>query len=74
MKALVVIKKNRIKRFLVELHTDKLVEEVAILVAKKKYSEAVALVLSKGRLEKEISEEDAKKVRADLIIEEDGAV
>ena len=72
MKALVVIKKNGIKRFLVEIHTDKLVEEVAILVAKKKYSEAVAIVLAKGRVEKELSEDNAKKVRADLIIEEEG--
>ena len=70
MKALIVIKKNKITRFLVELDTDKLVEEVAVLVAKKKYSEAVAIVIARGRIEGEVSESNAKKVKADLIIEE----
>ena len=72
MKALVVTKKKRIKRFIVELHTNKLVEEVTILVAKKKYSEAAATALAKGRIEKEIAESDIKDVKADLLLSEDG--
>lgn len=74
MKALVIIKKNKIKRFLVELHTDRLVEEVATLVAKKRYTEAVSVTLAKGRIEKELKENEVKGVRADLFIEEGGVI
>ena len=74
MKALVITKKNRIKRFLVEIHTDSLVQEIAGLISKKRYSQAAAVVLQKGRIERELSEKDAKNVRADLIIEETGAL
>jgi len=72
MRALIIRKKNKITRFLVELDTDALVEEVAVLVANGKSSEAVAVVIARGRIEKEISEGDAKKVKADIIIQEDG--
>ena len=72
MKALVITKKNRIKRFLVEIHTDSLVQEIAALISKKKYSKAAAVVLAKGRIEREVSKNDANDVKADLIIEETG--
>ena len=74
MKALVITKKNKTKRFLVEIHTDSLVQEIASLVSKKRYSQAAAVVLQKGRIEKELSENDAKNVKADLLIEETGAL
>ena len=74
MKALVITKKNKIKRFLVEIHTDSLVQEIASLVSKKRYSQAAAVVLQKGRIEKELSENDAKNVKADLLIEETGTL
>ena len=71
MKALVITKKNRVKRFLVEIHTDSLVQEIAALIGRKRYSEAVAAVLAKGRIEKEIAESDVKYVKADLLLSED---
>ncbi len=74
MKALVITKKNLIKRFLVEIHTDSLVQEIATLVGRKRYSEAAAIALAKGRLKREISEADVKDVKADLLIEESGVV
>ena len=74
MKALVITKKNRTKRFLVEIHTDSLVQEIAALVSKKRYSEAAAIALAKGRIEKEVSENDVKDIKADLLIEESGAL
>ena len=74
MKALVITKKNRTKRFLVEIHTDSLVQEIAGLISKKRYSQAAATVLQKGRIEKEISEKDAKDVKADIRIEESDVV
>ena len=74
MKALVIIKKSRIKRFLVEIHTDSLVQEIAALIGRKRYSEAAAIALAKGRIEKEVSENDVKDIKADLLIEESGAL
>ena len=74
MKVLVITKKSRIKRFLIEIHTDSLVQEIARLVGRKRYSEAAAIALAKGRLEREISVADAKDIKADLLIEESGVV
>ncbi len=74
MKALVITKKNSIKRFLVEIHTDSLVQEIAALISKKRYSRAAAVILAKGRIEKEVTGDDIKNVKADLIIEEGGII
>ena len=68
MKVLVMAKKGPYNRFLVELHTNKLVGEIATLIAKKKYSQAAAVALAKGRIEREVAKDDSKKVKADLII------
>lgn len=67
-------KKDPSNRFLVELHTDRLVGEIATLIAKKRYSQAAAVALAKGRIEREVSVDDIKKVKADLIIEESAVV
>ena len=69
MKALIIAKKNRIKRFLVEIHTDDLVKEIAILIGREKYSKAATVLLAKGRIEKEISEKDLKDTKADILLE-----
>jgi len=69
MKILVVVKRTPPKRLLIELHSDKIVSEVAILVAKKRYSEAIRQVLTKGRFEKEVT--DDEKVRADIVLTEE---
>ena len=74
MKALVITKKKRIKRFLVEIQTDALVQEIATLISKKRYSRAAAVALAKGRIEREVAEDDIKTVKADLIIEENGVL
>ena len=74
MKALVITKKKRIKRFLVEIQTDALVQEIAALISKKRYSRAAAVTLAKGRIEREVAEDDIKTVKADLIIEESGVL
>ena len=74
MKVLVMTKKGPVNRFLVELHTDKLVGEIAALIAKKRYSRAAAVALAKGRIEREVTADDTKKVKADLIIEGSGVL
>lgn len=66
---ILVIKRTPPKRFLIELHSDKIVGEVAILVAKKRYSEAIRQVLTKGRFEKEVI--DDEKIRADIVLMEE---
>ena len=74
MKVLIMTKKDPSNRFLVKLHTDRLVGEIAALIAKKRYSQAAAVALAKGRIEREVSVDDIKKVKADLIIEESAVV
>jgi len=71
MKVLVVTTKNPAKRFLVELHTDRLVREVAILVGKRRHSEAIKTILAKGRIEREVTDNELKTVKADLILTEE---
>jgi hypothetical protein len=68
-----VIKRSPEQRFLVNLHTNKLVKEVASLLARRKNSQAVAAALAKGRFDREIPEGEAKKVKADIILTEESA-
>lgn len=71
MKILVVIKRSPAQRFLVELHTNKLVKEVSDLVAKRRNSQAIVTALAKGRFEREIHENEAHGVKADIILTEE---
>jgi hypothetical protein len=73
MKVLVVIRRSPAKRFLVELHTNKLVKEVSMLLAKRRNSQAIAATLAKGRFYREIHENEANTVKADMILTEEGA-
>jgi hypothetical protein len=71
MKVLVVIRRSPPQRFLVELHTDKLVKEVATLVGKRRNSQAIVTALSKGKFQQDVSESEVKNVKADLILTEE---
>ena len=71
MKILIVIKRSPPQRFLVELHTNKLVKEVAQLLARRRNSQAIATTLAKGRFDREISENEAHKIKADIILTEE---
>ena len=71
MKILVVIRRSPAQRFLVELHTDKLVKEVSKLMARRRHSQAIATALSKGRFEKEVFEGELPGVKADVILTEE---
>jgi len=71
MKVLVVIKRNPTQRFLVELHTNKLVKEVATLLARRRNSQAIAATLAMGRFDREIPENEAGKIKADIILTEE---
>jgi len=71
MKILVVIRRSPAQRFLVNLHTNKLVKEVSTLVAKKRNSQAIVTALTKGKFEREIPETESGKVDADIILTEE---
>ena len=73
MKVLVVIRRSPVQRFLVELHTDKLVKEVARLMGTRKNSQAIMAALTKGRFEKEVYDSDISKIRPALILTEESA-
>ena len=72
MRVLVVIRRSPTQRYLVELHTDKLVKEVSKLLARHRNSKAIVTALSKGRFDREILENEANKIDADVIITEEG--
>jgi len=69
---ILVVTKNPLKRFLVELHSDKLVKQIASLVGRKRYHEAATTTLARGRLEKEVSDNEFKDVKTDIILTSDG--
>ena len=73
MRVLVVIRRSPAQRFLVELHTNKLVREVSALVAKHRNSQAIVTALAKGRFDREVYESEAQKVKADIILTEESA-
>ena len=70
MKILVVIRRSPARQFLVELHTDKLVREVAALIDKRRHSKAIVTALSKGRFERQVADEELPGVKADIILTE----
>ena len=70
MKVLVVIRRSPARQFLVELHTNKLVKEVATLIGKRRHSKAIVTALSKGRFERQVADEELPNIRADVILTE----
>lgn len=73
MKVLIVISRSPTQRYLVELHTTRLVREVARLMGQRKNSEAIVTTLAKGRFEREVADCEVSNVRADLILTEENA-
>ena len=68
-----MIRRSPAQRFLVELHTNKLVREVSALVAKHRNSQAIVTALAKGRFDREVYENEAHEVKADVILTEESA-
>jgi len=71
MWVLVVIRRSPAQRYLVELHTSKLVKEVSHLAGRGRNSQAIATALAKGRFEREVPVLDLPNVKADLILTEE---
>ena len=68
MKTLIIIGQAPKMRLLVDLHTKELIREVKSLIERKRHSEAIIKVLSKGRFQKEVQYDDLNGVKADLIL------
>ncbi len=70
MKILIVVEHSPKQRFLVSLHTKKLVREVKNLIDTKRRSHAIMAALSRGRFERQVADEELPNVKADLILTE----
>lgn len=73
MRVLVTIKRSPAQRYLVHLFTQELIHEVRSLINKRKHSQAIVTILSKGILERKVSNEDLPIVKADLVLTEHNA-
>lgn len=73
MRVLILARHTPPQRYLVHLATEKLVKEVRDLVNDNKHSMAVTAAFTKGIFEREVSEEDAHRIDAALILSESNA-
>ena len=73
MKVLICCAKQPVRRYLINLLTDNLITEIRDLINDEQHSKAIITALSKGLLEKEVSEEELCRVEADLILTETNA-
>lgn len=70
MKVLIIIERGPRHSFLIKLHTEQLKREIRNLVARRKNPLAIAIALSKGRFEKEVTYNEIQDVKADLLLSE----
>ncbi|MBN2453411.1 MAG: hypothetical protein JXB40_04035 [Candidatus Omnitrophica bacterium] len=70
MKVLIWIKHSPERRYLVDLHSRELVEEIRELLEKKNHSRAIVTALARGKFEREVFDHDLKGVKAGLILSE----
>lgn len=73
MRVLVIIERSPVQRFLVLLHTKKLVNEVKKLIGRRRHSQAIATALAKGRFEGVVADSGVPWVNAELILTEESA-
>ncbi len=72
MKILIVVRRSPVHRFLVDVDNKSLVKDCQKLISKNKHSDAMVLALTKGRFDREIFESELPKLKADMILREDG--
>lgn len=73
MRVLVIVERSPAKRYLVKLYTEELINEVRQLINQKRHTQAITTVFAKGRLEREVLEEDLPGLDADVILSKDTA-
>jgi hypothetical protein len=73
MKVLIKIRNSPEQRFLVELTGKKLIKEIKHLTGKGNNSKAIVTVLSKGKFQGELTQDEAANAGAELILTEENA-
>lgn len=73
MKVLIIAKRTPPQRYLVHLATERLIKEIRDLINDNKHSVAVTAAFTKGIFEREVSEQDAHRIDAALILSESNA-
>jgi len=75
MKIIVIVGKENTKktRLMLELPNKKLIKEIKTLISTWRYSEAISNIIRKGRLIKELAEEEINHAGSDLILTETAA-
>lgn len=68
MRVLITVQQTPPQRYLVNLLTKSLIEEVKNLIKNKKHSEALFVVFSKGALVREIFDHEMGEIDADLLL------
>lgn len=74
MRVLVTIRNSPVQVFLVSLLTAALVHEVRELINRRKHSQALVAVMTRGAFEREVSEREMGAVKADLILSKNNAM
>jgi len=73
MRILVVLKRSPTQRYLISLCASALINEIRELIDRDEHPQAIALAFSKGRLEKEVLDDEVHTIKADLILSENVA-
>ena len=73
MRILITLRRNRTRRYLINLVTKSLISKVRNLIGDQEYSKAVDLVYSEGMLVREVLDEDIPALEADLILSDNYA-
>ncbi|MBF0252300.1 MAG: hypothetical protein HQL29_00645 [Candidatus Omnitrophica bacterium] len=68
MKVLVRKQNSPVKRFYVDLTEEKIIEEMKSFISKCKYEKAIKVALSKGKVLREITQEEEYYLDAQLIL------
>ena len=74
MRVLVTIRNSPAQVYMVKLLTQGLVSEVRELISKRKHSDAVITVMTKGAFERELDEREIADIKADLILSKSSAM
>lgn len=73
MRVLITIRRSPTQRYLINLLTQTLIDEVRELIRNQRHSEAMVAAFTKGNFERSISDAELSSVKADLIISEHNA-
>ena len=74
MRVLILLSNNPDEGFLVKLHTEELIREMKKHLARRNNSKAMVTALTKGKIEREVSNDEVHTVAAELTLTRDKAL